>query len=107
MTKNKSVQPAKYNAAMSKNLNYTMLLNKPYVVGKTSWPPEWFATFKSTFICKSELAHTHSDFFYPTTEIREHAKAMALLMGLKIEESYSVLMEGAKFPYKLRIHHDQ
>ena len=49
----------------------------------------------------------YSDFYYPTTEIREHAKAMALLMGLKIEESYSVLMEGAKFPHKLRIHHDQ
>ena len=72
-----------------------------------SWPPEWFETFKSTFICKSELAFTYTDFFYPTSEIREHAKAMALLMGLKIEESYSVRMEGAKFPYKLRIHHDQ
>lgn len=76
-------------------------------LGNQAWPPEWFDTFKSTFICKSELAHMYSDFFYPTTEIREHAKAMALLMGLKIEESYSVLMEGAKFPHKLRIHHDQ
>lgn len=72
-----------------------------------TWPPEWLDTFKSTFICKAELTHMYSDFFYPTSEIREHAKAMALLMGLKIEESYSVRMEGAKFPYKLRILHDQ
>ena len=90
-----------------KNTNYVMTLNKVPVRGTQAWPPEWFATFKSTFICKTELVLTYSDFFYPTSEIREHAKAMALLMGLKIEESSSVRMEGAKFPYKLRILHDQ
>lgn len=81
------------------------MVNSGVIKPAASWPPEWFETFKSTFTCKAELSYSYSDFFYPTDEIREHAKAMALIMGLRTDASYYVIVEGQKFPYKLRIYH--
>ena len=72
-----------------------------------AWPPEWFDTFKSTFTCKAELSLNHSDFFYPTADIREHAKAMVLIMGLRHDESIDDVIGTKGFMYKLRIHHAQ
>ena len=77
------------------------------VMGKATWPPEWFDTFKSTFTCKAELNYEFSDFFYPTAEIREHAKAMVLIMGLRHDESIDDVVGAKGFMYKLRIHHAQ